>query len=80
MLIGIECWVTIRKEVISTTKVINTINTAVSSIISQLKRQGLRVDIQAIVKNVTKRETRDSGRIDAETRVKIKVRIIEVRI
>lgn len=76
----IECWVTIRKEVISTTKVINTINTAVSSMISQLKRQGLRVDIQAIVKNVTKRETRDSGRIDAETRVKIKVRIIEVRI
>lgn len=80
MFMDIECWVTIRKEVISTTKVINTINTAVSSIISQLKRQGLRVDIQAIVKNVTKRETRDSGRIDAETRVKIKVRIIEVRI
>lgn len=80
MLIDIECWVTIRKEVISTTKVINTINTAVSSMISQLKRQGLRVDIQARVKNVTKRETRDSGRIDAETRVKIKVRIIEVRI
>lgn len=80
MLMDIECWVILRKEVISTTKVINTINTAVSSMISQLKRQGLRVDIQARVKNVTKRETRDSGRIDAETRVKIKVRIIEVRI